>query len=239
MIIAIPGCSSEGFRIYSGSLLSPKLDLAKIQFSDCLEWNPKPFPQPLPNFGRGACFPGKRNLRILFLHAQCPHTHLGIFTIFRIISFKPSQFMPVRLTLSEEPHHPEVPMSDLSVKLWNLNLAHPVIPAAGPPVMDASCFEACAKGGASVMVVKTLSRTAAVIPHPNMADFSTYFLNTELWSELSPEYCIQHESPRCWTRSTGHDQPGLHHRRNRQPGSAGGTFCGRAGAFHPLHFRCF
>ena len=87
-------------------------------------------------------------------------------------------------------------MSDLSVKLWNLNLAHPVMPAAGPPVMDANALEACAKGGASVMVVKTLSRTAAVIPHPNMADFKTYFLNTELWSELSPEYWIEHELPR-------------------------------------------
>ena len=57
-------------------------------------------------------------------------------------------------------------MSDLSVKLWNLNLAHPVMPAAGPPVMDANALEACAKGGASVMVVKTLSQNRSRHPPP-------------------------------------------------------------------------
>jgi dihydroorotate dehydrogenase (NAD+) catalytic subunit len=87
-------------------------------------------------------------------------------------------------------------MSDLSVKLWNIEMAHPVMPAAGPPVMDADALAACGEGGASVLVVKTISTKAAVIPHPNMADFKTYFLNTELWSELSPEYWIEHELPR-------------------------------------------
>ena len=86
-------------------------------------------------------------------------------------------------------------MSNLSVKLWNLNLAHPVMPAAGPPVMDAAALQACATGGASVLVVKTISTKASVIPHPNMADFKTYFLNAELWSELTPEYWIEHELP--------------------------------------------
>jgi dihydroorotate dehydrogenase subfamily 1 len=76
-----------------------------------------------------------------------------------------------------------------------MELAHPVMPAAGPPVMDYAALKACADGGASAMVVKTISTSAAVIPHPNMADFKTYFLNTELWSEMTPEYWIEHELP--------------------------------------------
>lgn len=92
-------------------------------------------------------------------------------------------------------------MSDLSIKLWNLEFAHPVMPAAGPPVMDAKALAACARGGASALVAKTISTTAAVIPHPNMADFKTYFLNTELWSELTPEQWIEHELPE--TRKLG------------------------------------
>ncbi len=86
-------------------------------------------------------------------------------------------------------------MSDLSIKLWNLEFAHPVMPAAGPPVMDANALAACARGGASALVAKTISTSAAVIPHPNMADFKSHFLNTELWSELPPEQWIEHELP--------------------------------------------
>ncbi len=86
-------------------------------------------------------------------------------------------------------------MTDLSIKLWNLEFAHPVMPAAGPPVMDAKALAACAHGGASALVAKTISTSAAVIPHPNMADFKSYFLNTELWSELTPEQWIDHELP--------------------------------------------
>ncbi|MFP4344638.1 MAG: 4Fe-4S binding protein [Anaerolineales bacterium] len=86
-------------------------------------------------------------------------------------------------------------MSDLTTHLLNLKLDHPVMPAAGPPGRDAMALRACAEGGASALVAKTISTTAAEIPTPNMADFKTYFLNTELWSELPPEHWIAEEYP--------------------------------------------
>lgn len=87
-------------------------------------------------------------------------------------------------------------MADLSVRLWDMHLSHPVMPAAGPPVRDGDALLACAKGGASALVTKTISTVAAEVPQPNMADFRSYFLNTELWSELSPEQWIEVEYPK-------------------------------------------
>lgn len=84
-------------------------------------------------------------------------------------------------------------MADLTTRLFGLTLAHPVMPAAGPPVRDGAALLACAKGGASALVTKTISVAAANVPMPNMADFKTYFLNTELWSELSPEQWLEKE----------------------------------------------
>jgi dihydroorotate dehydrogenase subfamily 1 len=86
-------------------------------------------------------------------------------------------------------------MTDISVNLWQMKLAHPVMPAAGPNVQDANALRTCALGGASALVAKTISSVAAVIPHPNMADFKNYFLNTELWSEMTAEQWIEHELP--------------------------------------------
>ncbi len=76
-----------------------------------------------------------------------------------------------------------------------MDLAHPVMPAAGPNVQDAAALRAAAEGGAAALVSKTISARAAVIPHPNMADFKTHFLNTELWSELPPEEWVERELP--------------------------------------------
>lgn len=92
-------------------------------------------------------------------------------------------------------------MADMSVRVCNLHLSHPVMTAAGPPVRDGDAGLACAAGGASALVTKTISLAAAVIPQPNMADFRAYFLNTELWSELSPEQWIETEYPK--VRSAG------------------------------------
>lgn len=86
-------------------------------------------------------------------------------------------------------------MTDTAVQLWQMKLAHPVMPAAGPNVMDAKALRACAQGGAAALVAKTISSTAAVIPHPNMADFKAYFLNTELWSEMSVDEWVERELP--------------------------------------------
>ena len=84
-------------------------------------------------------------------------------------------------------------MANLITQLFNLELAHPIMPAAGPPVRDGAALLACAEGGAAALVTKTISVKAANVPTPNMADFKTYFLNTELWSELSPEQWLEHE----------------------------------------------
>ncbi len=86
-------------------------------------------------------------------------------------------------------------MSDTTVKLWNMTLAHPVMPAAGPNVKDAAALRACAEGGAAALVAKTISSTAATIPHPNMADLKTYFLNCELWSEYTADEWVERELP--------------------------------------------
>ncbi len=84
-------------------------------------------------------------------------------------------------------------MADLTTRLLGLTLAHPIMPAAGPPVRDGDALLACAAGGASALVTKTISTAAAAVPAPNMADFKTYFLNTELWSELTPEQWLEVE----------------------------------------------
>jgi dihydroorotate dehydrogenase (NAD+) catalytic subunit len=84
---------------------------------------------------------------------------------------------------------------DLGVEICGLRFANPVMPAAGPPVRDGNAIVACAAGGAGGLVAKTISRTAAVVPTPNMAEIQHGFLNTELWSELPPEQWLAHELP--------------------------------------------
>lgn len=84
-------------------------------------------------------------------------------------------------------------MANLTTHLCGLTLAHPIMPAAGPPVRDGKALLACAAGGAAALVAKTISVKAADVPSPNMADFKSYFLNTELWSELPPEQWLDVE----------------------------------------------
>lgn len=84
-------------------------------------------------------------------------------------------------------------MANLTTHLSGLTLAHPIMPGAGPPVRDGKALLACAAGGAAALVTKTVSVKAADVPSPNMADLKTYFLNTELWSELPPERWLEVE----------------------------------------------
>ena len=86
-------------------------------------------------------------------------------------------------------------MADLSVHIAGLRLAHPVIPAAGPPGWNGAAMRACAEGGAAAIVSKTVSVQPAVVPTPNMAQISGGLLNTELWSELPVEQFIEREFP--------------------------------------------
>ncbi len=87
-------------------------------------------------------------------------------------------------------------MSTLTTQLLQFTLKHPIMPAAGPPGRDAAAIAACAEGGAAALVAKTISTQAAWVPQPNMADFKSYFLNVERWSELPPEQWLAEEYPR-------------------------------------------
>ncbi len=84
---------------------------------------------------------------------------------------------------------------DLSVEICGITFANPVLTAAGPPVHDGAAILACAAGGAGGLVAKTISRAAADVPTPNMAEIPHGFLNTELWSELTPERWLERELP--------------------------------------------
>jgi len=84
---------------------------------------------------------------------------------------------------------------DLSVEVCGIRFPNPVLTAAGPPVRDGAAILACAAGGAGGLVSKTISRSAAVVPTPNMAEIQHGFLNTELWSELAPELWLEQELP--------------------------------------------
>jgi dihydroorotate dehydrogenase (NAD+) catalytic subunit len=86
-------------------------------------------------------------------------------------------------------------MADLSVKFLGMELSNPVMPAAGPPVKDAKAAHAAKEGGAGAIVSKTISLKAADVPRPNMAQIKGGFINTELWSEISPEQWIEKEYP--------------------------------------------
>lgn len=88
-------------------------------------------------------------------------------------------------------------MANLKVSFCGMDFINPVMPAAGPPVRDAECILACAEGGAGGLVTKTISVKAADVPRPCMEDIKGGFLNTELWSELPPEYWIEKEYSKC------------------------------------------
>ncbi|MBC2582807.1 4Fe-4S dicluster-binding protein [Clostridium sp. DJ247] len=84
-------------------------------------------------------------------------------------------------------------MADLKVKISGMEFDNPVIVAAGPPSRNADMIIDCVNNGAGGVVSKTISTEAANIPKPCMADYKNRFLNTELWSEHSPEHWIENE----------------------------------------------
>lgn len=86
-------------------------------------------------------------------------------------------------------------MNRLAVEFSGLNLRNPVMPAAGPPIKDGLAALAAARGGAGAIVTKTISDKPAEVPKQCMAQIKGGFLNTELWSELSPEHWLEHEYP--------------------------------------------
>lgn len=87
-----------------------------------------------------------------------------------------------------------MPAANLSVNVLGHNFRNPVIPAAGPNVGSGVMIRRAAEGGAGGLLAKTISGTAAPVPHPNMVRIGKEnLLNTELWSELSPEAWFERE----------------------------------------------
>lgn len=89
-------------------------------------------------------------------------------------------------------------MANIKVNFAGLEYENPVIVAAGPPSKDALAIKEAMEGGAAGVVAKTISSVAAEIPKPCMYDFKgKHFLNTELWSEMSPEHWVEKEYAKC------------------------------------------
>ncbi len=85
-------------------------------------------------------------------------------------------------------------MAKISVDLLGMSFRNPIIPAAGPNVGNGEQLSRAAAGGAGGLLAKTISREAARVPRPNMVQFgASGMLNTELWTELSPEQWLDHE----------------------------------------------
>lgn len=84
--------------------------------------------------------------------------------------------------------------ANISVRVWEHTFRNPVIPAAGPNVGSGKMIRHTAEGGAGGLLSKTISSIAAPVPHPNMVRMGKEnLLNTELWSELSPETWFEGE----------------------------------------------
>lgn len=86
-------------------------------------------------------------------------------------------------------------MADMTTYFAGLKFRNPVLPGSGPPVRDWREAKRAIDGGCGALVTKTISVVAADVPMPNMAEIRNGFLNTELWSELTPEHWLEHEYP--------------------------------------------
>jgi len=84
-------------------------------------------------------------------------------------------------------------MANLKVKIAGMEFENPLIIAAGPPSRNYETIKRMVEGGAGGVVTKTISVKAADVPRPCMAAFKESFINTELWSEHSPEHWLKEE----------------------------------------------
>ncbi|MEW5760804.1 MAG: diguanylate cyclase, partial [Candidatus Thermoplasmatota archaeon] len=82
---------------------------------------------------------------------------------------------------------------NIEVELCGIKFRNPVLTAAGPPVRNGEAILRCADGGAGGIVTKTISTKKAKPPLPCMAEIRGGFINTELWSELSPNRWLKKE----------------------------------------------
>lgn len=84
-------------------------------------------------------------------------------------------------------------MVDLSVEICGMKFKNPVMPAAGPNVMDGNLLVKAAEGGAGGLVSKTVSVKPAVVPRPCIAKVKDSMMNAELWSDLPLEKWLKDE----------------------------------------------
>ncbi|MFW6120460.1 MAG: 4Fe-4S binding protein [Petrotogales bacterium] len=73
---------------------------------------------------------------------------------------------------------------DLKTRLFNMELANPVMPASGPLTGDDKKMLFIANQGVGAMVTKTISIRAAKVPRPCIISGNNYVINAELWSEF-------------------------------------------------------
>ena len=92
---------------------------------------------------------------------------------------------------------------DIKVKFDGLELANPLMPAAGPLVGDAEKMLWLEKEGCGAIVAKTISTHDAHIPHPCIYGDKDYIMNCELWSEHPKEKWINEFLPYFKAHSDG------------------------------------
>ncbi len=94
----------------------------------------------------------------------------------------------------KEPGPSTPPKAKMGVEFLGMKFINPVIPAAGPNVRDGAELAGAVQGGAGGLLSKTVSVIAAPVPRPNMARYGRNgMINTELWTELSPEQWFEVE----------------------------------------------
>lgn len=76
---------------------------------------------------------------------------------------------------------------NLSTEFAGIKLSNPIMPASGPLTGDYEKMAFLESMGLGAMVTKTISTKAAEVPRPCIVATNNYVLNTELWTEYSPE----------------------------------------------------
>ena len=84
-------------------------------------------------------------------------------------------------------------MADLSTRITGIELAHPVLPAAGPNVRTGAMMAGAVAGGAAGIVSKTVSTTPAADARPTIRRTSNGgMVNAETWSEIPIDDYLAH-----------------------------------------------
>ena len=85
---------------------------------------------------------------------------------------------------------------DLSTNICGLILENPLMPASGPLVGDFEKIMAISSFGVGALVTKTISTKAAQVPRPCIYGDNNKIMNSELWSEFTPDKWIDEILPK-------------------------------------------